>query len=693
MEFQPFSVTCVTCGSRLRVSRQELVGSIVTCPKCQAMVQLTPKPIDTAGEAPIALGNHLVDSNALTEDSISKPDLPEIPSSEKQPESGFAEPPPVFTSDPQATPEASQQTVDQTQTPPPDWHSQKTAKSRRIAMMVAVTLASIVSAAILFGVLTRKRTGDVAQQSPVNPPPAGEEDPSAGTEPMSPTDADPADADPADADPADADPAEAVAVTPESADPKASETETAAADGSPESSSTLTKVSDVTPAGTDDKMQPPPELLPRNPLLPENPLEGMLPLGGSPLDSSPEQPADLSQMTKLPDGLKDLLNGIEMDRPQFEATQPAPQTIDEIQLDRAADAQIDVEVAINQPEPINMRQTLGLSIALQAADPAGYPFNDLMLILGQLSGVPIDVEWVSFEVVGMPIDRPIKLPGSWLTIEEILAAVCEENGAIFEKKARSITVRPSDERFVAAVETILDLSDIQTETESAVATARRLLGQTDGDPSQVSLPSESGPMQLAVLVCESIRRVRGVQGKLPDPLLSRWAGTYQEQLQAWPRLENGVSGSTQLQPTAFVSVVRRIAKLNGATCYLNWLDGAKRNLRPTDEVMPRTGEGISAAEALEQILAPENMHVRVVDSSHWWIGSDASFDRFPVAIWFAGEKDPESMKTRVQAILGGAAVQGDAFGSVAVDPGSQTCVAVLPRYLLRQMPRLLKKLP
>jgi hypothetical protein len=667
------------------------------------MVQLSAVEPPLPGEPPVSLGNKVVDSNALTEDSISTPELPHQESIRQKPGSGFAKPPPVFTSDPTAADADPKQDSDHSVPPPPDWHNRKNAKSRKIALTVAVVLGSIISASILFSVIVRNRPINAARQEAasqdvgVQQPEDPREDASQNTgevtgevtaqESVPETSAVPQSA-AADIDAATSAPS-LTADESSTADEFAPADSSLGSDLEADPPGTLTNVAGREATDPTKKVQLPTDLLPDSPLLGGNVLEGMPGLGDAPTEDA----ADVSSMTELPDDLKGLFEGINLERPHMVATQPTPKTIDEIQVDRAADFEIDVGVAIDQVKPINMRQALGLPLALQAADPAGYPLNDLMLVLGQLSGVPIELEWVSFDIVGLPIDQRVKLPANWLTIEEILTAVCDANNATFEEQASSITVRPTDESFQLAMEQILDLSDLGTESASGVTTARQLLGQVDGDRSRVSVPKESGPQQVAVLVCEAVRRMRGVKGKLPDQTLLRWAGEYKDQVNAWPRLEQGVSGPKRLQPSSFVSLVRQIASLNGATCYINWRDGARRGLRPTDKKMPRSGEGISAADTLSQILQPESMHVRIVDPSHWWVGADASFDRFPVVVWFQDEKAPESMRTTIETILAGASAQQEMVGSVTVDPVSNLCVALMPRYLLRQMPRLLKSEP
>lgn len=655
----------------------------MTCPKCQSMVQLTPPQADPRGPAAIAMGNKWVDSGALTEDSISDPELPDLDAPRTLAGADPSEPPPVFTPDPAATPGEAPPADGPASPPPPNWQNQKTAKSRRLILSAMIVLGSIVSASILFGVLSRSRSGDAVRTSATE----------TVTDDLIDSEIDPA------------------PVGPDEREPELESTKDAAASDDSTNNVTpkepepgdSTKV-DIPPAtvsrdnlqklNDDDDVQPPSDLLTDSPLLPASPLEGMTPLGeptgGDDSDALPE----MGTLTELPKDLQGLLTGITgIDRPQFSETQPAPQTIDEIQLDRAAEAEVDLEVAIDRPDPANMRQSLGLSLALQTADPSGYPLNDLMLFMSQLSGVPIEVDWVSFDIVGVPIETRVKVPRNWPTIEDIFASVCGDIDAVYETKTRTISLSPTDARFDQAVKEYLDLSDLGADSGSAVTTARTLLGQTDGDASVVAVPEELGPAQLAVFVCEAIRRARGAKGKMPDDRFARWAGTYTDQLGAWAKLEGGVSGMRRLQPATFASVVRKISKMNAATCYVHWQDAAKQDVQPTDKKMPRTGEGISAAEALDEILQPESMSVRVVDAGHWWIGSEDSFDRFPVIVWFQDGRDANITMKRVDAVIQGAAVNEHVIGAVAVDPASKKCIAILPRYLLRQLPRMLDEKP
>ncbi len=692
LEFQPFTVTCVTCESRLRVARAGLVDAIVKCPKCQSMVQLS-RPGDHAPQSPpVAMGNRPVDSNAITEDSIAA-DRPPLPPGHSSPQDGVPHqaPPIVAAIEPPPPSDVSAPTAieqDGPQVPPPTWYSQKAAKSRRIALAVAVAFAGLISITLLIGALFRgsRDAGPVA---------------SGTTEDAMPqqvsVDSPPADSPPADSPPAAEPPPDRSSAEPSGSDPAdGEEVASGESNASTENpNAPPTPAEPAQPAATDPVVrdaQPPADLLPQNPLLPSDPLADILsakpPAAGEQANGS----TDVAKLKELPEGLRELFGGLsDMERPQFRDTQPAPPTIDEFQVDRAADQPVNLENAVDEPDPINMRAAFGMQVAMQSADPAGYPLNDLMLVLGQLSGVPIEPEWVSLELCNISLTDPVPLPNGWPTLEAILKAACESIGGEYEMKARSVTVRPSEEVFLGAINELIDLSDFAEQQASAAEVARRLLGQTDGDPQMVMLPSTTGQQQIAGLVCEAIRRVRGRAGKLPDAIFSRWGGNDSDQVAAWPKLSDGVSGPPMLQPASVASLVRQIAKRNGATCFVNWRDGATAELLPGEQRMPRTGDDVSAAEALAQLLQPAGLQVRVVDRSHWWIGSQASFDRFPVVVWFDKQQDAESTRSSVQAILDGASAGGEPIGAVAVDPVSQTCLAVMPRFLLRQMPRLLNE--
>ena len=699
MEFQPFSVVCVTCGSRLRVRRQELAGTIVACPKCRSMVQLDPPPgqgtsptsyQDGGADQPgVALGQQIVDSGALTEDSISRSEsslagnsfaetsLPE-PSLAAE-GSRFAEAPPVTTDD---QPEGGLPDSRAADGPAPGvrdraFHSEKTARSRRIAFYVVVATACIISAGVLWSVISRNRSGDSVSTIASSDPSAEQAD----TVPQ-------ADAaqQPVVSDRDEQQPAESEIVSDPNVDP-ATATDGVARNMLPESDANANEApNNQTPA---DVLEPPSDLIPISPL------ESLLPPENSPRDPSAAPADDTPPIDAIPEEFRSMIVDLDLDRPQFESMAPPPKTIDEFEIEAAADDDVDLEVMMELPEAINMRQALGLPLALKTKDPSGYPFNDLLLFITQVTGVPIEVEWLSFDIAGPRINSRAKVPSGEMNIKRFLTATCEAFGASMEVQELSIVIRPEPTRFQAAVDSLTRFDDLGAESASAVKLVDQLLGLETAaadrpSPDQVVAPQQIGPQQLAVLVCDAIRRMRGVEGKLSDGAFARWAGDFRSQVDAWPTLTGGQSGDQLIQPITFASFARQSANRNGATCFINWVDAAKNGLGPLEKSLPPGGPATTAQQAMAEVLTSWDLDVRIVDANHWWIGSAARFDRFPVVVWFDDTGKAARLQPDILAVLQGADAGDQTVGSVAIDPVSGKCIAVLPRFLLRQLPRLLE---
>lgn len=620
------------------------------------MVQLSapatdgPKP---PPQPPIALGRNPVDSGAVTEDSIADLNL-----ADTEP----AGSPRGFTGDESAPPVVAPAES-------PSWQSDSSARSKQVALMVVIGIGSLVSVAILVSVLMRGGKPDQVAQNDGGDSvetPSDETSPQSETAPKIDPDPGPADS-PADSsalDPADADPGSDTESEPGNEDPAVGD------------ATTVTSPATTEPLPTDPL---PMDLLPKNPLLPENPLGPAKPPEDG--DGMPEDPT----LRGLKGDLADLFETFTPGREQRAPNQPPPPTIEQVILEKAADANVDPDVALKPSESINMRQALGSKLWLKTSKDDGYPLNDLLLFLSHFTGAPVDVEWVSFDIVGQPINQPVKVPSRLMSVEEVLKVVCDSINAEFEAQEDMIVVRPNTELFEAAVSDVLRFDDLGDQADSAAALARTMLRMEPIQSSEVQVPEDLGQKQLAVLVCETIRQARGVETKMPADALARWAGEYKQQLAGWQPIRQGVSGPTLVQPTSFGSLIRSTARRNSVTCFVRWRDAAMGRLTPVEEQMPFTGDEVTAEELLSTVLSSYGLIARSVDKDHWWVGSQASFDRFPVVVWFDEKGDSAKRLERIRTIL---ATAGDQTPAADLDPVSGACVAILPRYLLRQVPRV-----
>ncbi|NNE01234.1 MAG: hypothetical protein HKN47_28305, partial [Pirellulaceae bacterium] len=80
------------------------------------------------------------------------------------------------------------------------------------------------------------------------------------------------------------------------------------------------------------------------------------------------------------------------------------------------------------------------------------------------------------------------------------------------------------------------------------------------------------------------------------------------------------------------------------------------------------------------------LQVRQVDQSHWWVGTEATYDRFPVVLW----TDPLGtaqvpLSERITQATGGQS-------PMVVDPQTGRALLLLPRFIVRQMPKILEGL-
>ena len=689
------------------------MGTIVTCPKCHSMVQVpaqddaermagseTPPPINDLPQPPVALGRDSVDSGALTEGSISSVEPSEVASESP---SGFTKPPPRFSDDQTAQAnEDPDAPVDGL--PPPQWQSQRSAKSRRIVLLSGASIAGVILLGVLVSGVWRSQHRESVSQ--VDPPAAtqadGAESATDVNEDQTKSDqeptgqsvdprAEPSDTEPSVTNPSDqGDSPEESQLMPDGSavdpiNPSNAKTETATKDSTQNTSDR--------PSNSDD-LAIPPELMPSNPLGLPDPLSDLL---GSNSPTQSDSGADQAggpnkaSLTELPEDIRKLLGPIgELSRPHISPTREAPPTLDEVQLDRAADEKIALETLVNPRKKINMKQALGLEFWLNAKNPNGYSLNDFTLLISQWTRVPVEVQWVAFDLCDSPIDQMVMPPKGRLSVEQLIQGVCESIDAEFVVDDQSIRIQPSGERMQQAFTSLLDLSDLADGQSEAVAVARRLLGQEDGDVRQVGMPEQEGGRQLASLVCESIRRCRGAPGKLSQSVADRWVGAFKQQVIAWPLLTDGDSGETLVHDVPVASLTRRLARLNGATCFVNWSDLAKQGIGPADTVMPHLGKGIKAGQAISKSFGSEGLQIRIADGNHWWFGAESTFDRLPVAIWFEDDADAEPTREQIQAIITDAFGQSETYARVAIDPISGRCLAIVPRFILRQLPRLLQ---
>ena len=404
---------------------------------------------------------------------------------------------------------------------------------------------------------------------------------------------------------------------------------------------------------------------------------------------------DRGTMMELPPGLAEFVPLMNLAASNFDLqpTLKTPQTLNEIQLNAPAEDLIDPMMIANPPEPIELNKALVIRMTF---DSPGYPLTGFALFISQVTGVPIHLDWTSFDIACQDIDQTIEIPKGWKTAAELLDGICASINAEARRENSLIVLTLNDEAFEAAQSPIVQLDDFGDGESSAVALLTDFL-QLAGDgetTTQLANIQSREDKQLATFAVESLRRMRGIDPKISDERFRRWAalGKVSPAKEApesptgqWPLL-SGLKAIEQLNaPESVVEVLRTMGRTNDATCLINGYDFRRRGLSPKQLVMPYSGQ--SGEALLKKMLAPFRMQVRQVDASHWWVGTEATYDRLPILIWTEPLGDLRNgLVERFNLITEN---EIDENFRLVIDKTSDRALMLLPRFIARQLDRLI----
>lgn len=188
---QPFTITCPTCLSQIRVRNPSLLGQLANCPKCDSMIMIarpgdSPQPPEraappTVGSPKVTVnqdaGSH-VDSSALTRDGISVEIEDRYGAEAAEEEYRLAD---SDETDQVAPPvRSSSMPAWNTETPlipSSEWTSESTNRTRQYLLVGFLGVASTLLAAVLFFGFLRWYSSEraPAESSPAEPLAMGEE--------------------------------------------------------------------------------------------------------------------------------------------------------------------------------------------------------------------------------------------------------------------------------------------------------------------------------------------------------------------------------------------------------------------------------------------------------------------------------------------------------------------------------------
>lgn len=613
------------------------------------MVQIVPESNSVGPQ--VAVGTANVDSEAITADAIDAGKEGDINPANMP--SGFAASE-FADSQPDTIPSAV----------PPDWQSERTQRSRQIGLIVALSLTSLLGAVLLFSWFVR-----AWQQSPASDP---------SREPNSlvaeATDPHPDVPEPTSPQPI----TESPVVEVPDAESKQSTTEPDSTKQQP--AETDRGIADQPGAAATETEQTAAKsgAIPSD-LLPQSPIDPLTP--DAEMETASE---DASKLERLPDGLQKFVPDLNFGGAQPDATLEAPPTLDQIKVEAAAEEELDPMLVATLPEPINMRRALAIEFALSPVD-GSYPLSDLILTVSQITGVPIQIDWVSFDLVGIGIRDEVPTKKGWNSAKALLDSIAESVGGVIEQDGQMLTLSPSDATKQEKLGALLDLSDFADGKDSATQVLNQFLPSND---LASALEQEPDQQKLAALAVEAMRRIRGITPKVSEARFRRWAQPASDAVLEWPILSGGSAGPPYDAPLAMAGFLRRTARANQATCFVNWLDANRRRMSPAQLTMPFTEP--AAGIVITNELKPFGLQVRKVDANHWWVGTEATYDRFPVIVWTEPLGPDRDVLT--QRLTGAVeSTDGELF-RIAIDSQTGCGLLLLPRYLVRQLPKINKGL-
>jgi hypothetical protein len=694
----------------LKVSNPSLIGTIVNCPKCNSFVQIDPPQHATNVAQPsppspprVTLGDESIGSEAMTEAGMSVGDLP-TEASVAAGDSGPLIAPPLasetsFESDEGVLPETiSDSEMDSMASPggvdPNElYQARRSGTSKSVAMWI---VGSLLSVSVMAGLFIWFRQPDQTAGLPTTGPGLVS---NTSDEPIEDVFAnDSADSE-ADVESNGNDPAinANVEVTDASAlaedGPEAVGTSADTAGGDPMSDGKMSDGntdSGVLDAGGSDVPGVPNDLMPRSPLDGPPAVLGRDQPNTGPVTKPPPTESEPDPVMELPPEFAQFQMLLEMpgQAPDAPPMSEAP-VLEDVVLDIAADEFVDPMLIATPPEEVNIETALKMRLAVSTK---GYPLSDLILFLGEATLIPIQLDWVSMDLADVDLRQPVATDSKGMTtIGQLLGRAARSAGLEIETEEDRLTLTLPMEMLQAKTKSLIELEDFGNERGSAEKLLDQLNAVVELEPRDA--------LHLRCLTTESLRRLRQHEPLLSDDVMSRWSAAYThkptEKLvddglpAGWQVLSEGKTGSQLDTAIAMAGLLRRTSRINDATCVINWNDAQRRRLSPGQLVMAYAGESgneVTAGEMLERVLDPMGLQVREVDSSHWWVGTSATYDRLPVVVRsepLGPRRDDVLHRIRESARLVGASL------AIEHDPVSDGFLAVIPRFLYRQLPKII----
>lgn len=691
---EPFSIRCTTCGRRLKVRDASLIGQIVACPKCQAMVFIT-EPASTTNSPQLAVGESFVDSQAETQDGL--PNLAPLDTQAPRETSEQTkwnlenfEIPPVVASQPLPT-SVSEQPLASHSPAAPLWESEASARKRQLLTIAAISLIGLTTVSAIFGIIVyrwQQANAKLADAQPVGPtkPNAGTNSAAAPPQEQTP--------------PESLIPQEPTAPQEPSVPPGTAPSGTDANDT--ESDPAVDPLVPQEPA-LDPLLTPTPQdSAPQDP----TPQDGAVtaPASTTPVrpdaanPSATEEPAAM----ELPASLRQYMPMLDLNTPA--ATLPkndAPTTPTIADLKIQDPGVIAPETAYPPPaDPVNIPQRLGARLlGFNAQDQ---PLDQVLRVLGQIAGVPLELDLMAFDLAQVRPDLPVsvqvdnrRLPE--LNVRILLEGILKKSNCRMQPSPDELVLQvlPSEELLNQGLNALLRVDGLSPEMLIASSDLSRFVGPMEAvatfkySDDQKNLLIE-GPLAAKVragLLLEALRIARNLPTSLPRPFTARWIVDTTQVAENtfnqvdWSPIPNTPVRRVFHQPAAVELILGELARESNAVLITHWSSAWSHGLTPETMSLPwlkdRTAPQVSA-----EMLDPFVLSVYQAGEGVWWLGAPEVYDQLDTVAILAIR--PETRETILTQLANALALPQDQLPAI-LDEATSKLIVRLPRYVVRQL--------
>lgn len=446
-------------------------------------------------------------------------------------------------------------------------------------------------------------------------------------------------------------------------------------------------------------------------------------------------------MDDLPVGLRKFVPLLDVSTADNGALQifATPPTIDSVRLDAAAEMETEETPTVKRAS-IDIPKLLAMRFAI---DNRGATLSELVLLVSQLTGVPIELELISIDLAGISVNQPLETPAGWMSMDQWLQQSLASAGLTLEIGDGVALVHASAQQLLNTGGQALVLDDFgddaeqiaqwlqpiviplagpaadlpgpddQTESPPPADAAAKPLGDgadngngNGNDDANASeqwsfdaaekrwiVPADRYLLVQSICAAEAMRLMRGKPTKLPRQQTARWIGRWTSAKQPdnspstitdWPVVTDGPSGTQLDSPRTIAGLLRRVATENRAAVAVVWNDAMRHQVYPTDLAMPLS-DGLTVGAYLDELVGESGLQARDCGDSVWWIGSEGLYDRYEVITWMTIPVGTgEAIAKRLAVTVG---VPDPSQLPIAWD--ESTLMIRAPRYIARQWQRFI----